>query len=332
MRSDNEHHASEEQIRIDPSPSAMSVMISILTHDRWPILRQNLDGLVDIDDSALRIQIVDNASSAPVEPQVKEAYPGVSVIRSEINRGACGRNLGMAAGDSDLIVTLDDDVTDFGADDLGRVRDRFAADDRLGALCFRVIHHKTGRVCNWCHHRKVELDSLNSFRTYEISEGAVAFRREALLAAGLYPESFFISHEGLDLAYRLMNAGFTVEYDGTISVVHHHDAAGRPNWRRYYYDTRNMIWVAVRNMPWDYAARYLMLGMLSTGLYATRDGFLMAWLKAIRDGTKDIRVRRSERVVWNAGTRELCREIDRARPGLWYMAKKRLFRRTMDLA
>ncbi|MBK7701364.1 MAG: hypothetical protein IPI34_00005 [bacterium] len=78
-----------------------------------------------------------------------------------------------------------------------------------------------------------------------------------------------------------MNAGFTVEYDGRISVVHHHDAAGRPNWRRYYYDTRNMIWVAVRNMPWDYAARYLLRGMLSTGLYATRDGFLMAWMKAI---------------------------------------------------
>lgn len=238
----------------------------------------------------------------------------------------------MASAVGDIIITLDDDVAGLGADDLARIRERFAADARLGALCFRVMHHRTGTICNWCHHRKSEIDGASSFRTYEISEGAVAFRREALLKAGLYPDSFFISHEGLDLAYRLMNAGYSVEYDGCISVRHFHDAAGRPNWRRYYYDTRNMIWVAVRNMPWDYAATYLIRGLLSTGLYAARDGFLLTWLKALRDGINGIGARKRERAVWSAGTRALCREIDHAGPGFWYMAKKRLFRRTMNLA
>jgi len=313
-------------------PTMTSVTITILTHDRWPMLERNLAGLIGLAGPAVDIQVVDNASATPVDPLIRVAYPGVSTIRSEINRGACGRNQGMANAVGDVVITLDDDVTGLSADDLALIRERFASDARLGAVCFRVLHHRTGAICNWCHHRKVEIDGLGVFRTYEISEGAVAFRREALLAAGPYPESFFISHEGLDLAYRLMNAGYFVEYDGRISVQHHHDAAGRPSWRRYYYDTRNMIWVAVRNMPWDYATTYLIRGLLSTGLYAVRDGFLRAWLQAVRDGIRGLGARKRERQVWTDETRAMCREIDRERPGFWYMVKKRLFRRTMDLA
>ena len=83
----------------------------------------------------------------------------------------------------------------------------------VAAVNFRVVDKETGEQINWCHHRKLEEFADRRFDTYEISEGAVAFRREVVIDAGLYPEIYFISHEGPDLALRIMDLGFRVIYN-----------------------------------------------------------------------------------------------------------------------
>jgi len=311
--------------------SSLDVTISILTYNRRETLKANLKDMQHLVSNGIDVQVVDNGSSDGTDRMIQDEFGWVRLVRNPTNLGVAGRNRGVEAARSSIVITLDDDVSGLTTADVQLVRQRFDRETSLGAVCFKIINPSNDQISNWCHHRKPEEDANSTFLTYEISEGAVAFRREAFIAAGGYPESFFISHEGLELAYRLMNAGFEVVYDGQVVVKHSHDPRNRSTWRRYYFDTRNMIWVAVRNMPWSYATRYLLVGLASTAVYSLRDGFPLYWLHAVWDGLRAAPAQHRERVRWSARTAALCAEIDRRRPSIWYMVKKRLLRRGMSL-
>src|ERR671914_215389 len=51
-------------------------------------------------------------------------------------------------------------------------------------------------------------------------EGAVAIRRRLFDEVGGWPAAFRIVHEGIDLAWRVMDAGYRVEYAGDTAVRH----------------------------------------------------------------------------------------------------------------
>jgi GT2 family glycosyltransferase len=309
----------------------MTVSVVVLTFNRTELLRSNLTEMYRFRNSLRDIIVVDNSTQDGTAQLIRTRFPEVTYVHNETNIGIAGRNIGMRLAEGDIIATLDDDVMGLSIHDIEYIQTQFARDHRLGALCFRVLDYSTHNICNWCHHRRAELDGLGSFLTYEISEGAVAFRREALLCSGYYYEKLFISHEGRDLAYRLMNHGYAVKYDGNIAVYHHHAKAGRTSWRRYYYDTRNAIWIAVRNMPFAYALRYVALTLVAMAIYSLRDGYISYWAKAVKDGLMAWREIYSDRTVWNDQTRRWCREIDSDRPHLFYMIKKRLLRKGIGI-
>src|ERR1035437_8786115 len=79
--------------------------------------------------------------------------------------------------------------------------------------------------------------------------GASAIRRSAYLEAGGYPDEFFYGHEETDLAWRLLDRVYGLEYDAPARMCH----PTLPNAR---YDTfrrrdgRNRVLLARRNLPW----------------------------------------------------------------------------------
>lgn len=302
------------------------ITIAILTYQRPEMLADNLRGLADTWELGAEVIVVDNSQDSRTADMIAADFPWVKYIASGTNRGVAGRNLGIRAAGRSIVITLDDDVLGLTASACAQIAAEFAAVQTLGALCFRVVDSVHFATCNWCHHRPLQDDRLR-FPTYEISEGAVAFRRKAWDKTRGYPEEFFISHEGRDIAYQLMNAGYSVEYCPMVRVIHHHHQSGRPDWRRYYFDTRNQYWLAVRNMPVLDAARYLLIGQASMAIYSVRDGHFGTWLRAVRDGIRGIKHHAAQRVVWSAETRRACREIDRYAPGFGDLVKRRLFRR-----
>jgi len=308
-----------------------TISVVILTFNRPDILSKNLSHLLESSPEFQEVIVIDNSTNDETQGLMENLFPQVKYIRNPRNVGVAGRNRGLEEAKGDIVVTLDDDVIGLGPGDFRFLREKFKGDDRLGALCFRVLHFESGSVCNWCHPCSVEDFALDAFLTYEISEGAVAFRRSALLVSGTYFEGFFISHEGKDLAYRLLNAGYDVSYDGRIFVTHWHDQSGRPDWRRYYYDTRNAIWLALRNMPLSYAGVFLFRTLGAMGVYSLRDGFLIHWFKGIRDGISGIAAIKAERKVWTKETKEYCLKVDSRRPGFIYMIRNRLFRRGVQI-
>jgi len=304
--------------------SSFSVSVVILTFNRIASLLDLLEDLRTCKDELLEIIVVDNASSDGTASAVAAQHPYVRLLTMSNNLGVGGRNAGYDAATADIIITLDDDLKGLRPADISKVRQRFVEDTTLGALNFKVIDDLTEQVCNWVHHRPIS-DADGRFLTYEITEGAVAMRREVISSSGGYAESFFISHEGPDLAFRLMDLGYDVAYDGSICIRHRHEQKERKPWRFYYYDTRNQFWVAARTMPAAYAARYLAIGIGAMLFYSIRDGFLLWWMRAVRDGLLGVPDCLRVRCPWTPRTRAMVAQIDSYRPRFMDLLKSRIF-------
>jgi GT2 family glycosyltransferase len=305
--------------------------IAVLTFNRASRLAELLESLGEVVGPDVELIVVDNHSQDDTEAVVRAAKVPLTSIRTHANIGVAARNLGLQRAQGEIIVCLDDDVFGINGEALDRIAAAFAGQANLAAINFKVLDPWTNAVCNWVHHCEEERFAEATFDTYEITEGAVAFRKSALADAGWYPENFFLSHEGPDLAVRLIDRGYKVIYRGDLVVRHWHDSAGRQSWMTYYYDTRNQYWLAVRNFPLGYSIRYLLRGQISTCVYALRDGYATYWLRAVRDGLAGLRTISRERRTVSVNTMSAIRRIDAGRPSLMYMARRRLFQKAMRL-
>lgn len=301
------------------------ISVVVLTYNRGPLVEKLVRELLAIEYQPLEVIVVDNHSEQPAGEFLRPYGAAIRLIETEQNLGATGRNLGMAAATGDIVITLDDDIYGLDAAALRHIGE-VLSEPSVGAVCFKVVD-ADGRITNWCHHYPADRYAEQRFITNEITEGAVAFRRSVLQETGLYPASFFISHEGPDLAYRILNRGYDVIYSPRVTVVHGHAAEGRASWRRYYYDTRNLLWLAVRNYSALYGLKWVTIGAGSMLVYALRDGYARYWAKGLWDGLVGIPQAWRERTPPTARVRAMVREIDRHRPGFFAMARKRLFSR-----
>jgi GT2 family glycosyltransferase len=114
--------------------------------------------------------------------------------------------------------------------------------------------------------------------------GACAIRRSAFLEAGGYPSLFFYGHEETDLAWRLMDRGYRLEYDAAARMCHHVLPNARyPAFRRR--DGRNRVLLARRNLPWPFALAYLADWMaLTVARERARPERLRPWFEGFAEG------------------------------------------------
>jgi GT2 family glycosyltransferase len=300
------------------APPDRGVSLLILTYRRNYLLQRQLDAVAPWHEHFAEVVVVDNANESSTVA-LCERYPWVRLIGSPRNLGAAGRNLGFDAVRSQYVVTLDDDVVELRPEHL-RALEKLFGDPAIACINFKVVEEGTGRLVNWVHHRSPQPFADQSFDTYEITEGAAAFRCSSLRATGGYPESFFLSHEGPDLAYRLMDRGWRVIYSPEIRVTHLFAPEGRASWRKYYYDTRNALWLAIRNLPFLYGARLVLRQNCAMLFYSARDGFLGTWLKAWMHALAGAPREWRARKVLSRDTIRRLREIDTHRPSLLAVA------------
>ena len=301
------------------------ISIVILTYNRRDRLIYQMNLLKKLTISSIEIVVVDNASDEAVDDLVAQDSR-IIYVRNDENLGAVGRNRGIEVATGDIIITLDDDVYGITDQHIDKLHQLFNCPE-LGAVVFRVEEESTGKIMNWCHPYDQDSSGDKSFETNDISEGAVAFRANAIKQVGLYPEYFFMSHEGPDLAFRMINKGWRLIYTPDIKVIHAYDQRNRPNWRRYYFDTRNHLWLVLRNLSFSYGLKRLFIGWGSMLVYSIRDGYVRYWFKAVRDALVGAPRAWRDRCEPTAETKKRWRKIERFKPSAWQMARKRLFKK-----
>jgi len=311
----------------NPTPTLSLV---VLSYKRKALVLELLHHVVGLSAHFKEIVIVDNGSEEGLKEAVAETRHDVEVIALDENVGTEGRNVGIRHCSSDVVVLLDDDVFGLTGDELSVIRQCFGGSPDLGALCFKVTKAGSEEIINWCHHKPKERFSSESFETNEITEGAVAVHRERFLEAGGFPGSYFISHEGPDLALRLIARGYKILYTPEVSVQHHRSTLGRPSWRRYYFDTRNVIWLAARNYPVWYGARFLFVQLSAMAVYSIRDRFFRYYLKGLFGGLGGLRSRIREREVLDAQKMKYVTSLYSQDEGFWKKAKRNIIKSGVD--
>lgn len=257
----------------------------ILTQGNRPEdLRRLLDSLASQEGPRVETVVVGNG----VTRRSKLSLPEwVHFVGQNENLGIPGgRNVGVReiVDKVDVIMVLDDDGELAGDMTARRVREAFTAEPRLGIVSFRILDPRTG-LTQRRHVPRVRVgDPRHSSNVTTFLGGACAIRSSVFDQVGMLPEQFFYAHEETDLAWRALDAGWSVVYRADL-VLHH---PGTSPSRHAAYNrnvARNRVWLARRNLPWPLVPAYLVTWMLLTvartrslkALWAWFGGFVAGW-------------------------------------------------------
>jgi GT2 family glycosyltransferase len=193
-----------------------------------------------------------------------------------------GRNAGVPAVQGELLFFLDDDARLAADDALARVA--ALVDGDVGMLQLRVIPDGGRAPRDWVPRLRVG-DPARSSDVTAVWEGAVAIRRDVFEAVGGWPEAFRFAHEGIDLSWRVMDAGYRVRYAGDVAVLH---PPYRPAAHDYspYYGARNRVWLARRHLPLPLGAVYVASFLLRSLPLLRSRRRAQAALRGYRDGLR----------------------------------------------
>lgn len=196
-----------------------------------------------------------------------------------------GRNIGARESRGELIYFYDDDAALPEADVLRRLADAILADDRIAVAQPRGVD-PTGKPSprRWVPRFDVS-DGGRPGRAVWFWEAVFMIRRTAFEQVGGWPGNFFFGHEGIDLAWRLVDAGWQIEYVPSIVVNHPATEAAR---HAIYYRTnaRNRVWVAKRRLPAPLVPVYLGSWVAITLARVHDRDALKVWARGFAEGVR----------------------------------------------
>jgi GT2 family glycosyltransferase len=298
------------------------ISIALLTYKRPGYLERALASACRQRGDVREILVVDNAADEELHLWLKERFPGVQYLAMNYNGGCDGRNLALRVATAEVVINVDDDVELLGTDCVNRVSEAFADDPRLACLNFQIQdpEHQI-RERDWCHPRPIA-DASRKFETCFILEGHSALRRNAALKVGGYSSKFFLYHEGLDLALRLIDDGFHIVYTPDVAVVHHVAPDVQRAYRFYYCSVRNGIWIAYQYLPFFSAVGDVLEHVAKMTFFAARAGQIGAHLQGCIDAVRGLSA--MERRPLHEEALERLKAIRSERPPLFARIQRHL--------
>ena len=260
---------------------AERISILIITYNRPADLLElliNLEGQSGIDEVLEEILILNNASTEPYDEVVRHVntHPRLKAkyILSDVNLGvAKGRNKLMEIARGSLLLNIDDDMAFTTPGDLRKLStlfdEPFFKDANTGIITFRVIYYenKEVQVTAFPHKMYEKYKSNPRFLTAYFAGGANITRAEVMKKTGPYPTDFHYGREEYDLAYRILDAGYTIGFDNSVTIAHKESALGRaPNYKKL-----QMQWINKSKVAWRYLPfKYFVTTSVSWGIYYLR--------------------------------------------------------------
>ncbi|HVJ55899.1 MAG TPA: glycosyltransferase [Aliidongia sp.] len=183
-----------------------------------------------------RIFIVDQGS----EPEQLARLDAFVAGKSDVMLNKLGRNLGVAGGRnaaSDLgrspyIVALDSDAIFADTRMLERAVAYMAARPQLCAIGFRITNFFTREndPTSWDYPPGV--GPAEHFSATRFIGAGHCIRRSVFEQVGKYDDRLFFCGEELDLCYRMLNAGYRIDYVPTVEILHKVSPEARVFWDR----------------------------------------------------------------------------------------------------
>ena len=262
--------------------SAPRIGVVVLTMGRRPEdLQRGLASLAAQRDVDCDVVVVGNGWDPVGLPD------GVRGLHLPENLGIpAGRNAGVPLVQGELLFFLDDDAWLPDARFLAGLAARFDADPELGLVQPRVVDPSNPNAPGrWVPRLRVG-DPATPGPATALWEGAVMMRRSVLDAAGGWPDCFFYAHEGIDLVWRVWDAGFVAWYAGDV-VVHHPVIDPARHDVYYRLNARNRVWLARRNLPLVLEPAYVGTWIGITMLRMRDRDAQRAWWAGLREGVRE---------------------------------------------
>jgi GT2 family glycosyltransferase len=250
-------------------PTVGAVVLSMGTRPQE--LARALDSLLAQRGVDLDVVLVGNGWAPTGLPA------GVRAVHLPENVGIPeGRNVGAAEARGDLIFFYDDDAYLPETDVLARLAAVLEKDPRVAAVQPRPVD-PTGRPgpARWVP-RLGAGDPLRPGVVTWIWEGTFVIRRDVFEQVGGWPGHFFYGHEGIDLMWKVWDAGYVGWYAPDIVMNH---PATSPTRHAVFYrnNARNRVWVALRNLPAPLVPVYLLVWTALTVVRVRSPRSLLAW-------------------------------------------------------
>jgi GT2 family glycosyltransferase len=257
-------------------PSVGAVVLSM--GDRPAQLSRALTDLLVQRGVVLDVVVVGNGW------QPVDLPPGVRAVVLQDNVGIPeGRNIGARAVRGDLLFFYDDDAQLPDDATLQRVTDLLDRHPESAAVQPRVLD-PDGRPAPRRWTPRLRAGSVEQAGVATgIVEGLFVIRRAAFDRVGGWPGAFFYSHEGIELVWRVWDAGWNVWYAPDI-VVHHPATAPTRHALYYRLNARNRVWVARRNLPAPVALVYVTVWVLITVARVRSGAALRVWFAGLGEG------------------------------------------------
>jgi GT2 family glycosyltransferase len=266
------------------------IAVAVVTMGNRPVeVDALLTSVAKQDVAPARIVIVGNGCPLP-EFAERLGLPGeVTTVELDENLGCPGgRNVGLGRlrefGDVDVVVELDDDGLLVDGDVLRKVRDLYAARPRLGIVGFRIAD-ENGETQRRHVPRVGAKDPMRGGPVTGFLGGGHALSMPMLAETGDWPAEFFFAHEETDLAWRAIDAGWTVLYEPELLLQHPKTSPAR---HAIYYrvTARNRVWLTRRRLPLALIPVHLGIWMLLTLLRTRSVGGLRAWFGGFAEGLR----------------------------------------------
>ncbi|MET7987059.1 MULTISPECIES: glycosyltransferase [unclassified Streptomyces] len=266
------------------------IAVAVVTMGNRPVeVDALLTSVAKQDVAPARIVIIGNGCPLP-EFAERLGLPGeVTTIEVDDNLGCPGgRNVGLSRlrefGDVDVVVELDDDGLLVDGDVLRKVRDLYAARPRLGIVGFRIAD-ENGETQRRHVPRVGAKDPMRGGPVTGFLGGGHALSMPMLAETGDWPAEFFFAHEETDLAWRAIDAGWTVLYEPELLLQHPKTSPAR---HAIYYrvTARNRVWLTRRRLPLALIPVHLGIWIVLTLLRTRSVGGLRAWFGGFAEGLR----------------------------------------------
>ncbi len=210
----------------------LSIDVVVVAFNRVDLTESCLRHL-DAQTRDYRLIVCDNGSTDATTQRARELRPDAELVRFESNQAfAVACNSGVAAGDGDVVVLLNNDV-DCRPDFLERLVAPLAADDAVGSVAALCIRPDGAHIDSIGMTTDVTLSGFPRLQGRPVAEAALArpvltgpagtaaaYRRRAWEQVGGLDEHLFAYNEDFDLALRLRVAGWTTVAASDAVGVH----------------------------------------------------------------------------------------------------------------